>query len=63
MMGGNITGMLIAAAAFVLAFGVARAWFKWLRRRQEARDEVRGRQQQSRQVRRAQQRQQKKRHE
>ena len=61
MMGGNITGMLIAAAAFVLAFGVARAVIRWLRRRQGGRDEARARQQQSRQVRRAQERQQKKR--
>lgn len=62
MMDGNLTGMLIAAAAFVLAFGVARAVFKWLQRRQQGRDEARKHQQQSRQVRRARERQQKKRH-
>lgn len=59
-MDGNLIGMLIAAATFVLTFGVARAIAKALKRRQDGKDAARARKGQSRQVRRAQEREQKK---
>lgn len=61
MMEGNITGMLIAAAAFALTFGVARTIVRWRNRRQAERDREQALRSQSRQVRRAQERERSKR--
>lgn len=61
MMEGNLAGMLIAALAFALTFGVARTIMRWRSRRQAQRDRTQALRSQSRQVRRAQERERNKR--